>query len=138
MSRLYKKSIHNLRNRPFAIFRQTYSLCSALVRFTFPIDFNQSVLLFLCKKLVDDQHTTINYTGLKDPFSRICKNVLNQRRVVACHVQDRLLIALTILTGKNWCFAQFSIGMAGWLLLIFLIRLHNHSSSIHSIINADV
>ena len=24
MSHLYKKSVHNLRNRPFAIFRQTY------------------------------------------------------------------------------------------------------------------
>ena len=32
---------------------------------------------------------------------------------------------LTILTGKDWCFTHFSTGMAGWLLLIFLICLHN-------------
>ena len=46
---------------------------------------------------------------------------------------------LTILTGKDWCFStQFSTGMAGWLLLIFLIYLHNRLSSIHSIISTDV
>ena len=33
--------------------------------------------------------------------------------------------SLTILTGKDWCFTQFGTGMAGWLLLIFLICLHN-------------
>ena len=42
---------------------------------------------------------------------------------------------LTILTGKGSCFTQFSTGMAGWLLLIFLIYLHNQLSSIHSIRN---
>ena len=45
---------------------------------------------------------------------------------------------LTTLTGKDWCFTQFSTGMAGWLLLIFLICLHNQLSSIHSIIGTDV
>ena len=45
---------------------------------------------------------------------------------------------LTIPTGKDWCFTQFSTGMAGWLLLIFFISLHNQLSSIHSIISTDV
>ena len=31
------------------------------------------------------------------------------------------LYELTILTSKDWCFTQFSTGMAGWLLVIFLI-----------------
>ena len=35
-------------------------------------------------------------------------------------------------------FTQFSTGMAGWLLLIFLICLHNQLSSIYSIISTDV
>ena len=46
--------------------------------------------------------------------------------------------ALTILTGKAWCFTQFSTGIAGWLLLIFLICLHRQLSPIHSIISTDV
>ena len=33
--------------------------------------------------------------------------------------------SLTILTGKNGCFTKFSTGMAGVLLLIFLMCLHN-------------
>ena len=45
---------------------------------------------------------------------------------------------LTILTDKDWCFIQFSTGMAVWLLLIFLLCLHNQLSSIHSIISTDV
>ena len=45
---------------------------------------------------------------------------------------------LPILTGKDWCFTQFSTGMAVWLLLIFLICLHNQLSSIHSIISTEV
>ena len=44
----------------------------------------------------------------------------------------------TILTGKDWCFSQFSIVMAGWLLLISLICLHNQISCVHSIISIDV
>ena len=48
------------------------------------------------------------------------------------------LHSLTILTGKDWCFTQFSTGMAGWLLLVFLICLHNQLSSVHSIISTDV
>ena len=32
---------------------------------------------------------------------------------------------LTILTEKDWCFIQFSTVMAVWLLLIFLLCLHN-------------
>ena len=47
-------------------------------------------------------------------------------------------VSLTMLTGKGWCFTQFITEMAGWLLLIFLICLHNQLSSIHSIISADV
>ena len=47
-------------------------------------------------------------------------------------------LLLTRLTGKDWCFTQFSTGMAGWLLLIFLICLHNQLSSIYSIISTDV
>ena len=53
------------------------------------------------------------------------------------HVPPLLInqfVCLTILTGKDWCFN----GMAGWLLLIFLIWLHNQLSSIHSIISKDV
>ena len=43
----------------------------------------------------------------------------------------------TILRGKDWCFTQFSTGIAAWLLL-FLIWLLNQLSSIHSIISTDV
>ena len=45
-----------------------------------------------------------------------------------------ILYLLTILTEKDWCFTQFRTGMAGWLILIFFICLHNQLSSIHSII----
>ena len=47
-----------------------------------------------------------------------------------------LLIKLTILTGKSRVLPLFNSvqGMAGWLLLIFFICLHNQLSSIHSII----
>ena len=41
-------------------------------------------------------------------------------------------------TGKDWCLTQFITEMAGWLLLIFSICLHNQLSSIHSIISSDV
>ena len=55
----------------------------------------------------------------------------------------KMLYTLTILTVKDWCFTQFSTGMAGWLLLIFWIYLHIvtqicNPSSIHSIISTDV
>ena len=40
---------------------------------------------------------------------------------------------LLILTDKN-CFTQFNTRMVAWLLLTFLICLHNQLSSIHSII----
>ena len=49
--------------------------------------------------------------------------------------QTKEKTVLTILTGKDWCFTQFSTGMAGWLFLIFFICLHNQLSSIHSIIS---
>ena len=42
-----------------------------------------------------------------------------------------------ILLGKE-IDTQFSTGMAGWLLLIFLISLHNQLGSIHSITSTDV
>ena len=45
---------------------------------------------------------------------------------------------LTILTVKDWWFTQFSTETAGWLLLIFLICLHNQLSSIYSIISTNV
>ena len=45
---------------------------------------------------------------------------------------------LTVLTGKDRCFTQFSTGVAGWLLLIFLTCLHNQLSSIHSIISTEI
>ena len=47
-----------------------------------------------------------------------------------------LLIKLMILTGKSRVLPLFNSvqGMAGWLLLIFFIWLHNQLSSIHSII----
>ena len=47
-----------------------------------------------------------------------------------------LLIKLMILTGKSRVLPLFNSvqGMAGWLLLIFFICLHNQLSSIHSII----
>ena len=40
---------------------------------------------------------------------------------------------LTILTGKNCCFPQFSTRMTAWLLLTFFICLHIQLSSMHSI-----
>ena len=49
-----------------------------------------------------------------------------------------LTFTLTILTGNNFCFTQFSTVMAGWLLLIFFICLHSQLSSTHSIISTDV
>ena len=45
---------------------------------------------------------------------------------------------LTILTGKDWCFTQLSTGMAGWLLMILFICLHDQLSSIHPIVSTDV
>ena len=69
------------------------------------------------------------------------------RKLLSVKIHDKTLkqlndthreSSLTILTGKDWCFTQFSTGMAGWLLLIFLICLHNQLSSIHSIISTDV
>ena len=45
---------------------------------------------------------------------------------------------LTVLTGKDRCFTQFSTGVAGWLLLIFFICLDNQLSSIYSIISTVV
>ena len=44
----------------------------------------------------------------------------------------RISFLITILTGKN-CFAHFSTTMVAWLLLTFLICLHNQLSSIHYI-----
>ena len=44
----------------------------------------------------------------------------------------------TIITGKDWCFTQFSTRMAGQLLLIFFICLHNQLSFINSMISTDV
>ena len=41
----------------------------------------------------------------------------------------------SILRGKDWCFTQFSTGIASWLLLMFLTWLLNQLSSIHSIIS---
>ena len=45
------------------------------------------------------------------------KNVI--KRVESVKLLNAKL--LTILTEKDWCFTQFSTGMAGWLLLIFLL-----------------
>ena len=39
--------------------------------------------------------------------------------------------SLTLLTRKDLCFTQFSTRMAGWLLLIFLICLHNQINTFH-------
>ena len=47
------------------------------------------------------------------------------------------LFSLTILTGKNLCFTEFStkfIEMQGWLLLTFFMCLHNQLSFFNSII----
>ena len=41
----------------------------------------------------------------------------------------------SILRGKDWCFTQFSTGIASWLLLMFLTWLLNQLSSLHSIIS---
>ena len=41
----------------------------------------------------------------------------------------------SILRGKDWCFTQFSTGIASWLLLMFLTWLLNQLSTIHSIIS---
>ena len=41
----------------------------------------------------------------------------------------------SILRGKDWCFTQFSTGIASWLLLMFLTWLLNQLNSIHSIIS---
>ena len=51
---------------------------------------------------------------------------------------NKIILALTILAGKDWCLTQFSTWIAGSLLLIFLICLHNQLSSMHSIISTDV
>ena len=51
---------------------------------------------------------------------------------------NKIILALTILTGKDWCLTQFSTGMAGSLLLIFFICLRNQLSSMHSIISTNV
>ena len=76
---------------------------------------------------------------IKDPRkgknSSLCKNTTKE---LCCNNSVLSLSYLRILTVKDWCFTQFSTGMAGWLLLIFLICLHNHLSSIHSIISTDV
>ena len=61
-------------------------------------------------------------------FCRLCMYLAKR-----CSESTRFTL-LTILTRKDWCFTQFSTGMAGWLLLIFFICLHNQLSSIHSII----
>ena len=44
---------------------------------------------------------------------------------------------LTILTGKNY-FIQLNTKMTGWLLLTFLICLHNQLISITRVKSADV
>ena len=62
----------------------------------------------------------------------------NTTKELCCNNSVLSLSYLRILTVKDWCFTQFSTGMAGWLRLIFLICLHNQLSSIHSIISTNV
>ena len=45
---------------------------------------------------------------------------------------------LMILTGKDWYFTQCITKLAAWLLLIFLMCLHNQLSSLNSTISTDV
>ena len=79
-------------------------------------------------------------------FAKFLRNLFSQNTSGGCFFVYtnidpfwvNISIILAILTGKDWSFSQFSTGMAGWLLLIFLICLHNQLSSIHSIISTDV
>ena len=48
-------------------------------------------------------------------FCRLCMYLAKR-----CSESTRFTL-LTILTRKDWCFTQFSTGMAGWLLLIFFM-----------------
>ena len=51
------------------------------------------------------------------------------------YVENKYIyLHLTILTGKRCVLLNSVQRMAGWLLLIFFICLHNKLSSIHSII----
>ena len=55
------------------------------------------------------------------------QEVVKKNKIKKKNLLKRLIkeISLTILTGKDWFFTQFNTGMAGWLLLIFLMCLHN-------------
>ena len=77
------------------------------------------------------------YDGTKSEFT-FKKDLISQGIWILHLSLPCVQLVLTILTGKDWCFTQFSTAMAGWLLLIFLICLHNQLSSIHSIISTDV
>ena len=91
------------------------------------------------------KHSTDTGSGwlriLKLYVNQYFEKFLEREKLVVSMIFENLLFyyfLLTILTGKDWCFTQFSKGMVGWLLLIFLICLHNKLSSIHSIISTDV
>ena len=46
-------------------------------------------------------------------------SILWKEKVIVMKMMKISFPFLKILTGKDWCFTQFSTGMAGWLLLIF-------------------
>ena len=90
--------------------------------------------------------TTENIWELRLVCKNISLSILIVKGIMGSYITFRLQwsiklmekILLTILTGKGWCFTQFSTGMAGWLLLIFFTCLHNQLSSRHSIVSTDV
>ena len=74
------------------------------------------------KLIQTDQVLTVN--GRKHTHTLACK-----------HEARKTCWLLTIFKGKKFFFIQFSTRMGGWLLLIFLICLHNQLSAIiHCII----
>ena len=72
------------------------------------------------------QHTTINYTGLKDLFSRICKNVLNQRRVVACSRVGQVINCFNDTHRKKLVFRSIQY-RNGWLVASDLFDMFTQS-----------
>ena len=123
--------------------RKTKKICHPSLRFNnsivsqSPYRFNNSIVsqslcqkhlgIFLDSRLTFQEHLKVITTKVNKTIGLLRKLQKILPRPV-----------LTILTGKDWCFTQFSTEMAGWLLLIFLICLHKQLNSVHSIISTDV
>ena len=92
------------------------------------------LLIYWLRKQI--HHQCSNKKSFLDPVQSLLMRFVTNTTYANNFVNE--LINLTILTGKDWCFTQFSKRMTGWLLLILFICLHNQLSSIHSIISTDV